>query len=136
MSSIPEKEKIKQTVAEWKDKPHEDQFAFCETISEKIREIDKQSKTQSIDLSHRNTLVAIVGELHAKLPFRFSVHDKVIITFGRHIKGVVKELVDPSMRSILVRPLDTVYKEEMIVCESLLLRDVAPEIKEGQLTLF
>lgn len=130
-------EKVKSTVAEWKDKPHDEQFKFCDQLGDQIRAIDRQifDRQKDIDYSHRNTLVNIVRELRRELPFRFKVGDTVTVKFERRIKGVVKELLDPSDRSVLIKPVDNVYKETFIVPESLLEYDIAPEIQEGQLTL-
>lgn len=136
-NGIEDFEKIKSTVAAWKDKPHDEQFKFCDQLSKQIRAIDRQifDRQKDIDYSHRNTLVNIRRELHRELPFHFAVDDKVTVKFDRRIKGVVKKLMDPADRSILIKPVDNVYKETFIVPETLLEYDIAPEIQEGQLTL-
>lgn len=127
--------KVRETVIEWKSKSIEEQKVFCNLLRSTIQAMDKLPFDQ-IDLAHRNELVEINRELQRDHPFDFQLHDNVIVKFDRPIKGVVKKFISQEDRSILITPIDNLYKEEFIISECCLSLDVAPAVKEGQIMLF
>lgn len=137
-TAVEDFEKINQTVEDWKDKSVEEKRSFCQKLTKEIRQMDREQleNNHQINYSYRNTLVQIKRELQKSIQFQFDIGEKVMIKYGRRIKGIVKRHDDISIKSLLVMPIDKQYKEPMIVTESLLEHDVALFIKEGQLTLF
>lgn len=137
-TAVEDYEKINQTIEDWKDRSVEEKRSFCQKLTKEIQQMDRDlmEKGTPINYSYRNTLVQIKRELQKSIPFQFDIGEKVVIKYQRRIKGIVKKYDDISIKSLLVMPIDKQYKESMIVSESLLEHDVAPFVKEGQLTLF
>lgn len=137
-NAIEDTQKVNQTIEHWQEKSVEEKRSFCQKLSKEIQKIDRKqmSGDSDINYSYRNTLVSIKRELQKSIPFQFDIGQKVVIKYGRRIKGIVKKYDDISTKSLLVMPIDKLFKEPIIVTERLLEPDVAPFEKEGQLTLF
>ncbi|MEB2277030.1 hypothetical protein LAV82_23710 [Bacillus sp. ILBB4] len=126
---------VKEVVAEWKSKSIQEQKEFCILLRRQIQKLDKLP-FDAINLTHRNELVEIKRKIQCDLPFDYQLYDKVIVKFDRPIKGIVKELISREDRTILIKPIDNLYKDEFIISECSLSLDVAPAVKEGQILLF
>lgn len=110
---------IKNLIQEWKMKSIEEQRAYSDKLKETITLIDSLSKDIVVSyLGARNILVFIRQSLEADLPYTFLPDEEVIIKGKRTIKGIVVKHCEQDMKSLLVKPIDNVFKSEMIVAES------------------
>ncbi|AMM95759.1 hypothetical protein UP17_25305 (plasmid) [Peribacillus simplex] len=100
-----------------------DKKAYRDSLKEQIRKLDQQrSAGEEIDYDHRNSMVKKVRALEPDIPYDFDIEQEVYVRgFKRRFKGKVsKHHEDPCTKLVLIKPMDTVYKEVFWYPEELL----------------
>lgn len=108
---------ITQTIEEILARPVEERQVIHQQLVKEIREDFDAGRHKE-----RNRKVQIASAVNRSIPFQFEKGENVWIKVksGKKVKGVINELQYEPYKTILVKPLDNVYKESMWVSECLL----------------
>ncbi|MEF2097307.1 hypothetical protein V3595_22060 [Bacillus sp. CFBP9009] len=101
----------------------QDKKAYWDLLKEQIRKLDHQRIAgEEIDYNHRNSLVRKKRSLEPDIPYEFDIGEEVNVRgFKRRFKGIVSKYdEDPCSKQVLIKPIDTVYKEVFWYPEELL----------------
>lgn len=102
------------------EKQLEEKRLNVQFLKQEIMKLD--SLKEKVDYTERNNLVKEMKKLQKDIPYSYQLDELVIVTmFRRPFKARVKKQIDLESKLVLVKPIDHIYKEEVILSEESLI---------------